>query len=209
MVGTDDWQFLSSDAKKLSGEVSGYGARLSEKTGTRPASLESQIRWTVSKSFAGDVFSALKTIPIEELARTGRGIRVKSLRDAGFETIADVYAATKTELESVHGISYSGACDIKKAATEFADEVEKGLKLRLSADNKTPEATSILCAASALKEWRELSHECGTLLDAVTEKTSTPLVELSVARKPMAWLFSTPEERKKATGAITALTPSL
>lgn len=205
VVGTDDWQFLSSDAKKLSGEVSGYGARLSEKSDASPASLESIIRRAVSKSFAGDVLGTLKTVPIEELARTGRGIRVKSLRDAGFEAIADVYAATKTELESVHGISYSGACDIKKAATEFANEVEKGLKLRLSADNKTPEATRILCVASALKEWRELSHECGTLLDAVTKETSTPLAELSVARRPMAWLFSTPEEREKATGAYNSL----
>ena len=169
VVGTDDWQFLSSDAKKLSGEITGYSSRLSEKSDARPVSLESKIRRAVSKSFAGDVLNTLKTVPIEELARTGRGIRVKSLRDAGFETIADVYAATKTELESVHGISYSGACDIKKAATEFAGEIEKGLKLRLSADNKTPEATRILCAASALKEWRELSHECDTLLNTAAE----------------------------------------
>ena len=38
-----------------------------------------------------------------------------------------------------------------------------------------------------------------------TEKTSAPLAELSVARKPMAWLFSTPEEREKATGAYNSL----
>jgi hypothetical protein len=54
---------------------------------------------------ARDMMRILKGIPIEELNRGKGGIRVKTLRDCGFETLADAYAATPARLEAVKGIS--------------------------------------------------------------------------------------------------------
>ncbi len=125
--------------------------------------LQDGIRDIIRKSLVPELLNILRGIPVEELNRDKRGIRTKTLRDYGYENIADVYTATKWELESIAGISGEGADQIKADAEYIAQESKKGLKLRLSLDDRTPEAEEILRSIypylTVRKDYLELSDQ--------------------------------------------------
>ena len=56
------------------------------------------IQAAVERLQALDVLNILKNVPIDELNREKTGIRFKALKDAGYQTVADVYcAATRSK----------------------------------------------------------------------------------------------------------------
>ena len=62
----------------------------------------------------------LAGVPVDELNRDKKGIRVKMLHDAGFHTVADVLNAPEYRISAINGISPEGARAIKQAAQELA-----------------------------------------------------------------------------------------
>ena len=60
-----------------------------------------------------EVLKELRNIPVEELNRDKLGIRVKSLRQNGFSTYEDIFAASVYQLSAIKGISDDGANTIK------------------------------------------------------------------------------------------------
>lgn len=88
----------------------------------------------------------MKDIPIEEVNRDKKGICVKALRENGFTNYADIFTASKYQVDSVRGISEDGAYRIKKIVFEAADTAAKTTKLKLSADNRTADTTKIVMA---------------------------------------------------------------
>lgn len=105
-----------------------------------------EITLAINRLIAEDLMSTLRSISVEELSRGQSGLRIKSLMDAGYSTVADTYAATVNQLESVYGISMDMAYTIKSISTKFAQETQKGLKLKLSVDNKSKAATQVILA---------------------------------------------------------------
>ena len=61
---------------------------------------------------AQGVLNVLKEAPVEELGRSKRGLRVKALREHGYNTVADVAAASVHSLASVYGISEDTALEV-------------------------------------------------------------------------------------------------
>ena len=53
---------------------------------------------------AQEVIRVLADIPIEEINRNKQGFRVKSLKNYGYRTIADIATASVYSIASVHGI---------------------------------------------------------------------------------------------------------
>ena len=71
-----------------------------------------------------EALQMLKNIPVEELNRDKRGIRVKALRDYGFTNVASVYTASAPSLACVHGISDESAHTIKAIDERITDILE-------------------------------------------------------------------------------------
>lgn len=88
----------------------------------------------------------LRNQSIDAVAQKRSGIRVKALKDHGYQNMADLYSATIYQLASVHGISQEAAKTIKEASKEIAFEVSRTVKLKISSDERTPAATSLLKA---------------------------------------------------------------
>ncbi len=142
-----------------------------------------------------DAAEALRQIPVEELNRDKKGIRVKTLRDNGYATIADIERAPLSALSKISGISPEAASVIKRAASKIAELSALSVHLRLSADNKTPAATKLVCELSryisllpAIEECKELSAQRAEISKAV--KQVSPLTS------KLKWLFSS--KAKKA-----------
>ena len=161
------------------------------------------------KLAAGELLKVLRGVPVEEANREGSGIRVKALRDSGIATMADVYSATPAQLAAVKGISGEGAEELKKIASGYAYQAASSVKIRLNADNRTPEATSVVSAVyrylslqDSLKEYREAAQSSGEQIKSAKET-------LQSVGNGFLWLFYTPKEKQTAQSAYRFLEDSL
>ena len=78
----------------------------------------------------------MRDIPVEEVNREKRGIRVKALRESGYTTYADILTASVYQLSTVRGISEDGARVVKRIVSDASEMAQKTTKLRLSVETK-------------------------------------------------------------------------
>ncbi|MDO4537637.1 MAG: SNF2-related protein, partial [Coriobacteriales bacterium] len=109
--------------------------------------LHEQIKADAQDMVRAEIAEQLRQIPVEELNRGGKGFRVSALRKAGFENLDSVANASTHQLASVNGISEAGAQTIKQECDRFASQLEPGIRLKLSADDQTLEATELVTSS--------------------------------------------------------------
>ena len=93
-----------------------------------------------------ETMKTLRDIPVEELNRARRGLRVRLLRESGYANYEDLMLASERQLAALNGISEDGAALIKDAVGETVRQLRPGIKLRLSADKRTEETSNIVLA---------------------------------------------------------------
>ena len=106
----------------------------------------------VGRLVARELINLLRAIPVDEVNRDRKGIRVKSLRDAGYTNMADLYAASVYNLSSVYGISQDVAYTLKRIANDYAIKAQKGIKIKLSTDDKNMLANNVVKAVYVLRQ---------------------------------------------------------
>ena len=151
------------------------------------------------------VLEVLSSVPVEELNRKKRGIRTKSLRDSGLCTIADLYLADCKTIADVNGISDEAAPEVKQLAQDLADAARKEVRLRLSADEKTPANTALVQAISSYKNTLPASHSCRKLVSTYGEKINAALADLRPATGSLKWLFSGKDKKDRSVLAYAYL----
>lgn len=147
----------------------------------------------------------LRTVPVDELNREKKGVRVKLLHDAGFHTIADIMKANPYQLSAVNGISPEGAQEIKKAAASLADTAQKGMKIRLSADDKNPASTALVTALYQYKRLLPVIHESADFRRNYDEELTRALAAAKPASGGLRWLFASSAKKNDADAACAVL----
>ena len=181
---------------------------LIEQLAAAEASLDT-LRDDVQKSsdalVAKEVLRILKEIPIDEINRDKRGIRIKALREHGYHTIADIAPASVHSIASIHGISEDRAYEIKRIVNDIVSTARQGTKIRLSEDSKTTEATKVVSAISKLRSSESHIIECRKLLRSEKENIEYGIEDLLPATGGLKWFFSSSAKKKKAIAAYEAL----
>ncbi len=171
--------------------------------------VQAEIQAATAKIAGEDSMAILRAIPVEELNREKKGIRVKALREAGFYTVADILTAKEYQLSAINGISPEGARAIKQAAAELAQTAQNGAKIRLSVDDQSPASTELVNALCRYKR----------ILPAVNaaaqfrQNYDTVLTQAITASKPasggLRWLFASSAKKSDADAACDALSQIL
>lgn len=147
----------------------------------------------------------LNEIPVDELNRDKRGIRIKTLRDHGYKSIADINKASVYALSSINGISEEAARTIKYVANNISDTVIKTMKVKISADNKSKCATRLIFAVSCLKNSKEYIAECKNILKNARTNIKTGISDLIPATSGLLWIFTSKRKRERAVKAFEML----
>lgn len=149
-----------------------------------------------ARKLAGvEALKILQGVPVEELNREHSGIRVKTLRESGFATIADIHGASEYQLAAVHGISEEAASTVKEIAREFADRAAERVRIRLSADNRSREATGLITAIYAHRLHDAKREELRELSGSRKRDISRNADTLRHAGSSLDWLFLSEEAR--------------
>lgn len=151
--------------------------------------VKEHIKAATDRMIAASALDILKSVPVEEVNKSKKGFRVKSLRDAGFSTMADLFTASVYQLASVHGISEDAAYSIKNIAKVFANEASRNAKIKLSTDNKTKESNELVSwlfkyrqYGNALTELNKLNADYGNDIDSA-------IAELQSVGSGIYWSF--------------------
>ncbi len=110
-----------------------------------------------------EVQNILKGIPVEELNRSGAGLRIKNLKDSGYNNIADIASRGMYEIAAVDGISENGARMIKQMTQEFTERARKDTRIKLNADSRNPLSNALIGSGPVymiLPLQREPSNGC-------------------------------------------------
>lgn len=196
--------FSSSDARRL---VQRH-QNIIEKLHNAESSVEKQrarVKEAADAYVAHEVLDVLKDIPIDEINRDKRGFRIKSLKDYGFQTIADIASASVYSIASVHGISEDTAYSIKRIVNDIVARVRQGIKIRLSMDNRSKEATNLVVALSQYRRSLLVSKECQRILAENEQKVQYAIEDLNASSGTLKWLFSSKVKKDKSAEAFNIL----
>ena len=152
------------------------------------------------------VLKVLQDIPIEEINRDKKGFRVKALREYGYETIADIAPISVYTIASVRGISEDAAYSIKKIVNDIVSKTRHGIKIRLSTDNQSEEATELVLALLQYHCSLAVSDDCSKLLSSSLQQITCAEEDLKVGLNGIRWFFSAKAKKEKAIEAFNLLT---
>ena len=147
----------------------------------------------------------LSEIPVEEIGRDQRGLRVGLLREEGYESITDVYQASPGALSSIKGISDEMARRMKEIVEDYARSYRANVPLRLSAEDGSASSLRLIRALYShqqnLSPWEDIRRTACEEDPQVTEGIRT----LSPLRNVFAWPFLSEEVRLHAKDAFSSL----
>ena len=190
--------------KKITDKIDSINAPL-EAAKTAVEQCTAQIKSCAAQMKAKEAMRVLREVPVDEVNRDKEGIRVKTLRDAGFNTMSDVHYASVQKLTDINGIGEEGAEKIKRIALEFAKQSVKTARIRLSEDDKSYEATNLVCAIYSIREYsagvkamEQLHEDYGINITAAKNI-------LAAAGNGLSWVFYTDHDKNKSCNAYRFL----
>lgn len=196
--------FTVSDARRITLEHQQLKQRLNSAQALRKEHIK-HIEGAAAQVTARGTLAILKDISIEEINRNKEKIRIKTLSEAGYRNVADVYTASVYELRSIYGISEQAALLIKRNAAQIAHEASKGVKIKLSLDNKTPEAAAVVRAIFIYRNTLPLINRCAEILKDTENDINRALEDLVPGTKRLGWAFSSKRTRQISENAFIYL----
>jgi len=164
-----------------------------------------QIKAAAEKMMAFNALQILRNVPVEEVNREKVGFRVKTLRDAGLTTMADIYASSSYQLSSLYGISEHAAFSIKRIAQQFWEEAQKDVKIKLSADDRSKQATALVKAIYVYRLKNASREELGSVIQDRQNVLAQAQNSLDAVGNGLPWLFYFDEQRADVRNAYTEI----
>ena len=170
------------------------------------ASLREGVKTATAQLVSREALKLLQTIPIEEINRDKRGFRTKTLRDHGYETVADLAQASSAALARISGISQEAAWEIRSVVKEIAAAAEKNTRIHLSLDERNLESTNLVRALDRFMGLEPQGRLAKTLLEETEEVITYAMEDLQPATGGLRWLFASQRKKERAMEAFKALT---
>lgn len=196
--------FSSHDAKKLVEEHKKILQVLADSVVKREQYL-SEISSTIEKLVDKTAYDTIKNIPVEELNRGKKGIRVKALRDAGYESIADIVTTSVHNISNIYGVSEDGAYLIMSVAKNIADQARKDIKVKINADRKNRLTTELVQKISKYKENEPYIVDCQNLYKTMKMAIEDKMVKVKPATGGIRWFFASNTKKEEALKQCTVL----
>lgn len=158
---------------------------------------EESVKKAIDYLVADELLKLLKQIPIDEINRDRKGIRIKSLREAGYTNMADVFTANAYNLAAVYGISQDNAYTIKRIADGYARQARSGIKIKLSYDDKNKASTNVVKEIYRFKQKRKFIKRIDEVKAQYDGTVSRSISELKKVGSGRFWAFYNDEDKNQ------------
>lgn len=165
-----------------------------------------QIKATSDNLAMQEVMNVLRGVPVDELTKQKKGLKIKPLLDHGYRTVADIYSSTPYRLASIRGISQDAAYTIIRIAKDFANKTFKEIHIKLSTDNKTKQANELVKNIYAYNLARPLVSSCNRYINEYEEQIDDLCNLVKPGKNALRWLFTSKATKERANFAYQKLT---
>lgn len=196
--------FSLPEARRLTNEHRNISRKLLNAQNL-PREFKEKIQNAAYKITLNEMYKELDSIPIEEINRDKRGYRLKALKDAGFNSICDVVKASERALDAVSGISEGAANEIKNLARDMEEEVKRGIRVKITVDNKRADISSLIKSIAQYRRSLEYAEKCKDIFSIGENVIPYAVNVLSEATNVLKWLFLPYEKKQSAKGAYNLL----
>ncbi len=196
--------FSPRDAKRLIREQEQIRKDL-ENVGRSEERYRNQISEAVKVLVGKEVMVLLKDIDIEEINRDRRGIKVKLLRESGYQTIADIAGASVHNIEAIHGIGEDSAYTIHRMVREIIDQTGRTVKVKLNLDDQSAANTNLVTAIAKYQKSLPCIERSHQLLSDYGQDISYALEDLRPGTGFWGWIFTSGANKERAEYAFSYL----
>ena len=147
----------------------------------------------------------LENIDIEEINKSKLGIRVASLRKAGFNNFLDIYKSSPQDLYRFKGIGEDTAYKLKGLVYDSAMEIRNNTSPTFSIDYRTREADEVVRNLYIYISTQPLFAECLDIYKDYHYDFESKMEEAAPTKNPIVWLFSSRENNENAVRSYLEL----
>lgn len=159
-----------------------------------------KIRDEIMQRVNREVMEILRTIPVESLKTGDAIIRIKPLRDNGYETVADIHEAGIYALSDISGISLETARLLKQKAGQYAADTQKTIHIKLNADYRTEEFDQLIRDLYAYKQRLAWMDDSRKIMSSYKELPYA-MEALQLYQFNPYWILLDPIDKKKTSDA--------
>lgn len=197
-------EFFSSEINTLVKRVN-----IAERTANEAYALErtmqDNIIGSVKQLSEKESLEILKTIPIEEINADKSGIRTGVLKENGIGTVFDVVRTDIYRIASIYGIGENMAAKAKVIAQRIAGDIQRNAKIRLSADNRTPEHTSLVKNVSGYIRAAGCINRCKEIAARLPADSAVEIKKIRRASNGIKWFFTSEKKKEESIDSYNRL----
>ncbi len=156
----------------------------------------------LSEKALGDI---LRGMDVENINRDRLGLRVASLRAAGIENMEQLCALSADQINEIKGIGDEASWLIYTIAGRIKRETETGLKIRVSLDDRSGPATSLLLSAKTARETANAVRHAKAIYSDYHESVLAACLAAKPAASVVRWVFLPAQKKKEAVDAALYL----
>lgn len=197
-------EFTSKEAKLLTNKHHILLTQLN-RASSLDTILEDNLKKAADSFVVNEVIKVLRKIPVDELSRDKKGIRIKALIENNLINMADLYVSSVYDIASVRGISNETAYTIKSIVNKYFNKTKSEIKIRLSADDKNKYTTELVKAISIYKNSLPYIENSKELLSKNYKYIKDKISDLKPASNSIRWFFTTKNTKTKAVEAYVKL----
>jgi len=164
-----------------------------------------QVQEMVGELLAKKAALRLKDVPVEEINRGQRGIPIKALKDAGYESVADVATLTYKQLDDIPGIGDQSAYAIKARLSGMMDAAKTNVKITFSTDDRTKDMENLVHALCVHRETGDVEAQAQDFLAANSQSVNALMKDANHVYGFFQWLFLNRDKKDKALSALYTL----
>lgn len=140
----------------------------------------------------------LKEIPIDEINREKQGFRIKTLRENGFNSIADLVSSKVARISDIYGISEDTAYQLKNISNNILKQVKDTIKIKITEDNKSYDYSNLILNILKYTESSPYIELCQKLIDDNLSNIDCALNNIIPAKSFFRWLFTSRSKKTLA-----------
>ncbi len=156
----------------------------------------------LSEKALGDI---LRGMDVENINRDRLGLRVASLRAAGIENMEQLCALSADQINEIKGIGDEASWLIYTIAGRIKRETETGLKIRVSLNDRSGAATSLLLSAKTARETADAVRQAKAIYSDYHESVLAACLAAKPAAGVVRWIFLPAQKKKEAVDAALYL----
>ena len=154
---------------------------------------ESILAGLVKTAAEGMLFSnsqkSLASVSVDELSKSKSGVRVSTLKDAGYTTFLDLAMASDYDLTRIDGIGEKQLSSIRNITNEFQNQLSKFSSIKLSPSDRSRENIALISAIANYKSGKEIRDGMVEWADYI-QKIVDDINQLNPIMNGFKWLFS-------------------